>query len=301
MNNFTPKTSIDEYIDKSELNARIYQILLYLQDSKENGRYKLKRQPLEIFNQAYAICEELQKVKHPEETAVPIWDRLRNRLRNSFLSYETSVIFSCVFVLLSFTSKDNPNMRYFLNRIGQKIDSIYFQEFEPLLKEELTYITALPASFEFLKSEADRIQDLDKRELYYADYLTRFKQAKSKGNILQQINDEIELIKRTKELSNIEKPAATVEKETPDVASIKVRSVVILELLKKLQLGTAQNDLTKICKLIAFLTGNSYDRIYNELQKGVFFSNYHKKEIQEANKLLAELNTSISIDKDRKY
>ena len=37
MNNFTPKTSIDEYIDKSELNARIYQILLYLQDSTASG------------------------------------------------------------------------------------------------------------------------------------------------------------------------------------------------------------------------------------------------------------------------
>jgi hypothetical protein len=97
-------------------------------------------------------------------------------------------------MILSFISKDNPNMRYFLNRIRQKIDSIYFQEFEPLLKEKLTYITALPASFEFLKSEADKISDLDKRELYYTDYITRFKQTKSKGNILKQINDEIEFV-----------------------------------------------------------------------------------------------------------
>jgi len=297
MNNYAPKTTIDEYIDKSELNSRIYQILLYLQDSTANGRHKLKRQPLEIFNQAYVICEELKKVKHPEETVVPIWDRLRN----SFLSYETSVIFSCVFVILSFTSKGNPNMKYFLNRIKQKIDSIYFQEFEPLLKEELTYITALPASFEFLKSEADKIPDLDKRELYYTDYLTRFKQAKSKGNILQQINDEIELIKRTKELSNTEKPAVATDKENTDVASIKVRSVVILELLKKMQLGTAHNDLSKICKLIAFLTGNSYNSIYNEMQKGVYFSNFHSKQIDEANKILAELNSSISIDKNKQY
>jgi hypothetical protein len=67
------------------LNARIYQILLYLQDNKENGRYYLKRQPLEIFNQAYAICDELQNLKHPEELAVPVW----NKIRQSFLSYET--------------------------------------------------------------------------------------------------------------------------------------------------------------------------------------------------------------------
>jgi hypothetical protein len=298
MNNYTPKTTIDEYIDKSELNSRIYQILLYLQDNTANGRHKLKRQPLEIFNQAYAICEELQVENHPEEKAVQIWDKLRN----AFLSYETSVIFSCAYIIIYFTEKKNPNMKFFLNRIRQKIDSIYLQEFEPLLKEELTYITALPANFEFLKSEADKIPDLDKRELYYTDYLTRFKQAKSKGNILQQINDEIALIKRTKELSNTEKPAATTaEKENADVASIKVRSAVILELLKKLQLGKAQNDLTKICKLIAFLTGNSYDRIYNELQKGIYFSKFHGKQIDEANKILAELNTSISIDKDKQY
>jgi hypothetical protein len=82
---------------------------------------------------------------------------------------------------------------------------------------------------------------------------------------------------------------------------IKVRSVVLLELLKKMQLGAAQNDLTKICKLIAFLTGNSYNSIYNERQKGVYFSKTHSRHIDEANKLLIELNTSISIDKNKQY
>jgi len=298
MNHYTFKTSIDDYIDKSELNSRIYQILLYLQDNTANGRHKLKRQPLEIFNQAYAICEELQSEKHPEELAIPIW----NRIRQLFLSYETSVIFSCVYIILYFAEKGNPNMIYFLNRIKQKIDSIYFQEFEPLLKEELTYLTALPVSFEFLKTEADKISDLDKRELFYTDYLTRYKQAKNRGNILQQISDEIDLIKRTKELSNAgTQTAETVEKDNPDVASIKVRSVVILEILKKMQLGTAHNDLTKICKLIAFLTGNSYNSIYNEIQKGIHFSKYHSRQIDEANKILEELNACITIDKHKQY
>jgi hypothetical protein len=93
----------------------------------------------------------------------------------------------------------------------------------------------------------------------------------------------------------------TPEKDNPDVASIKVRSVVILELLRKMQLGAAHNDLTKICKLIAFLTGNSYRSIYNELQKGVCFSNFHGKQIDEVNKILEELNASISIDKNKQY
>jgi hypothetical protein len=93
----------------------------------------------------------------------------------------------------------------------------------------------------------------------------------------------------------------TPEKENTEVAPIKVRSVVILEMLKQMQLGTAQNDLSKICKLIAFLTGNSYNSIYNELQKGVYFSKTHSRHIDEANKLLTELNALISIDKDKQY
>jgi hypothetical protein len=65
----------------------------------------------------------------------------------------------------------------------------------------------------------------------------------------------------------------TYLKEIADICGIE----------KKLQLGTAQNDLTKICKLIAFLTGNSYNSIYNELQKGIFFSKTHSRHIDEKN------------------
>ena len=71
---------------------------------------------------------------------------------------------------------------------------------------------------------------------------------------------------------------------------------MILEMLKQMQLGTAHNDLSKICKLIAFFTGNSYNSIYNEAQKGIYFTKFHSKQIGEANKILEELNASISID-----
>ena len=104
-----------------------------------------------------------------------------------------------------------------------------------------------------------------------------------------------------KKIQILQQPTEAPEKDNTDVASIKVRSVIILELLKNMQLGAAHNDLTKICKLIAFLTGNSYNSIYNEIQKGVFFSKYHSKQIDEANKIFAELNASISIDKNKQY
>ena len=108
------------------------------------------------------------------------------------------------------------------------------------------------------------------------------------------------IVERKIKLLELTEHGAT-EKDNPDTASIKVRSVIILEMLKQMQLGAAHNDLTKICKLIAFVTGNSYNSIYNEMQKGVYFSNFHGKQIDEANKIFKELNASISIDKNKQY
>lgn len=99
----------------------------------------------------------------------------------------------------------------------------------------------------------------------------------------------------------LQQPCETPEKDNPNAVSIKVRSVVILEMLKQMQLGTAHNDLSKICKLIAFLTGNSYNSIYNEVQKGIYFTKFHSKQIDEANKILEELNALISIDINKQY
>lgn len=104
-----------------------------------------------------------------------------------------------------------------------------------------------------------------------------------------------------KKIQILQQPHEPPEKNNPNIASIKVRSVVILEMLKQIHCGTAHNDLTKICKLIAFLTGNSYKNIYNEIQKGIFFAKFHSKQKDEANKILEELNTSIAIDKDKQY
>ena len=163
-------------------------------------------------------------------------------------------------------------------------------------------VSALPLNFEYIKTEADKITDLNLRELFYTELFIRHKQEENRGNITQQINYEIELIHRTIELSNIKKTEIeTPEKDDTDVASLKIRTVAILIMLNKLGLGTAYNDRTKVCKLIAFLTGNSYKTIYRELQKGVNFSKYHHKHIDEVNGMFEKLNSSISINIDKQY
>lgn len=110
-----------------------------------------------------------------------------------------------------------------------------------------------------------------------------------------------ELLKKIEPLQNTFGHPVTDDKEEAKDASIKVQSAVILEILKKIECGKAYNDLSSICRLIAFLTGKSYSKIYNEVQKGISLSNYHNKEIEQANKILSDLNTNISINKDKQY
>ncbi|MCL2412897.1 MAG: hypothetical protein FWC98_02025 [Bacteroidales bacterium] len=112
-------------------------------------------------------------------------------------------------------------------------------------------------------------------------------------DICRILDQKIQILQHTLEDTNEKEKAATV--------GLKIKAVAILELLNKSKCGKAYNDLSKICKLIARITGNSYRKIYNELQKGICFSDFHNKEIEEVNKIFSELNLSISICKDKSY
>ena len=228
------------------LNANIYQILLYLQHDNKDRQYKLERTPLEIFNQVYRICGELKKVKHPEELTTSVW----NKTERLFPLHETNIIFSCVYIILYFSRKENSNIKYFLNCLKLKIDMAYFQEFKSTLNEELTFLSPL----------------------------------------IPQITPH----------ENTENQSQTTEKNE-NIISKKVRAIVISELLKIIRAGKAQNDLTKICKLIVFLTGNSFKSTYYELQQGVTFTQYHYTQIDEVNKILSDLSIPIAIDRNTQY
>lgn len=100
-------------------------------------------------------------------------------------------------------------------------------------------------------------------------------------------------------LKQAEEEEESIEKDSADAIDMKVSSVVILELLNKIESGKAYNDLTKICRLIAQITGNSYRSIYRANQAKISFTKYHSKQIEKVNKTLKELNTSISIDMNK--
>lgn len=293
MNEFIAKHTIDEYTDNNELNSRIYHILLALQDNSNTNLKPIIITPLTIFNHAYNWFCYVSNERHPEEL-VPI---IKQKISNEFLAHETDVILSTLCVIASFNANNNQNIEFFLTRLKSNINPSYWELFAPILKTELE----LPSSFEELKSKGDKIDNLSEKELFYNDYLTRYKQAKAKGNITEQITHEIELIKRRRELATTTTTNTTEPEANNSQASIKVSTVVIMEMLKLMGHGKATNDLTKICKLIAFITGRSYEKIYNEAQKGIYLTGYHAKEITEVNKILFDLNISISIEKDKQY
>lgn len=296
MENYNLKFELDDFIENDELNTQIYGVLLSLQDGDSN-RYKMKRDIIYMFNKMYEMCHMIRHDKHPEMYAPDYW----GMIRSEHLSYETSIIFSGVYLILSLRPETSTNLSICLNRIKAKIDSAYFEPFEPILNSGKAYADnkTLPPDFSFLKSEADKILDLSKRELFYQEYQTRYKQAKNQGDILKQIEDEINLIERIRTLT-----VQSVEEnpvENDKAVSSKIRAIIIMELLKQLGKGKSVNDLSAICRLISFLTNQSEKKLYNEVQKGIMLSSYHDSEISQANEILKSLNISISIQKNREY
>jgi hypothetical protein len=298
----TQKT-INDYINNNALNSRIYQVLLNFQDSGAHCRNKLKKPPLEIFDMAYSICDELQNENHPEEQVSQIFDRLRTQKK--VLLCEANVVFSCVYVILFFSDNPNPYLCYSLNRIKQTIDKGYLGEFEQLINDELTHIATTTDCFEDLKVKADKILDLTKRKLFYNDFLTHYKQTHNKQTILEKISEEVDNIQLKIDLSTKTETTEieTIENdEIVDVAFIKVRLVLLMELFKGgVQISPAIHDRTKISRLAAFLTGSGYHKVLKDLQTGIRFSERHHAKIDEANQILSDLKIPISIDKAKPY
>ena len=296
MNSYNYKYDLDDFIENDELNTQIYGVLLAMQDGAPN-RIKLKRDIIHMFNKMYEMCHIIRQDKHPEMYFQNYWDKARAE----HTSYETSIIFSGVYLILSLRPGTSINLSICLNRIKAKIDPAYLEPFEPILNSGKAYADgkALPPDFAFLKFEADKIEDLSKRELFYQEYQTRYKQAQNQGDILKQIEDEIKLIERTKALTDQENVEIPTESEKG--ASSKVRAVVIMEMLKQMGKGKSANDLSAICRLVSFLTNQSEKKLYNEAQKGILLSSYHDAEISKANEILKSLNISISIEKNKDY
>jgi len=291
MNSYNYKYDLDDFIENDELNTQIYGILLALQDGAPD-RYRLQRDLVHMFNKMYEMCHVIRQEKHPEMHAPDYW----GKIRSEHLSYETSIIFSGVYLILSLRPETSTNLSICLSRLKSKINLTYFELFEPILNSGKAFADgkSLPPDFAFLKSEADKIEDLSKRELYYQEYQTRYKQAQNQGDILKQIEDEIKLIERTKALTVQDNNEIPFEKS--DIKrTLKVSTDVMVLILQKAGISIASDDKAKIARLIGYLTDFSEEKIRQRLSNSDELTSYHKEEVENTNKILKELNTNISI------
>lgn len=292
MNSYNYKYDLDDFIENDELNTQIYGVLLSLQDGAPD-RYRLQRDLVHMFNKMYEMCHVIRQEKHPEMHAPNYW----GIIRSEHLSYETSIIFSGVYLILSLRPETSTNLSICLNRLKSKINLTYFELFEPILNSSKAYADgkALPPDFAFLKSEADKIEDLSKRELYYQEYQTRYKQAQNQGDILKQIEDEIKLIERTKALTDQDNVEIPTEKSDTK-RTLKVTTDVLVLILQKAGISIASDDKAKIARLVGYITGFSDEKIRQRLSNPDELTSYHKDEVENINKILKDLNINISID-----
>jgi len=81
------------------------------------------------------------------------------------------------------------------------------------------------------------------------------------------------------------KPVKNEEIELDNIEKIptKIKMIVIFEILKQLEKGKAYNDVTKMCRLVSFLTGASEKKIINYSMKRFRFTNYHNEHIDNIN------------------
>ena len=128
MNSYNYKYDLDDFIENDELNTQIYGILLALQDGAPD-RYRLQRDLVHMFNKMYEMCHVIRQEKHPEMHAPNYW----GLIRSEHLSYETSIIFSGVYLILSLRPETSTNLSICLSRLKSKINLTYFELLEPIL------------------------------------------------------------------------------------------------------------------------------------------------------------------------
>ena len=151
---FKEKTELDEYLDKSDLNNDLYEVLLQVREpDSSTGRYVLKIPPLMVFNEAYYQAGRAMADKHPEEDFYGnyFYDTKSHMVR----AYETDLVLSMVYVIVGSQKNLTRPQQRFLKCIEAKIgkDPWYFPFFKALLDKYDAAGTKFET--EFAKPEVD--------------------------------------------------------------------------------------------------------------------------------------------------
>ncbi|GHU60910.1 hypothetical protein FACS1894121_1680 [Bacteroidia bacterium] len=206
------------------------------------------------------------------------------------------------YIVLALEGGPNEYLSHCLQRIKTKIDDNYFEPFESILHSANAYAEdrTLPADFAYLKKRADKIDDLNERELYYQEHATRYKQAQNIGDIITQIDSEVELIKTQKGLIAPTESVETKCNEDSDIPD-KLKTVVYIELFRLMEKGKNINDISAMARFISFMTGQSYKKLYKQMLEEIRLTSYHAEAVKKMNDYFQALNISISIEINKQY
>ncbi len=109
-------------------------------------------------------------------------------------------------------------------------------------------------------------------------------------NIHSIIERKIQLLQQPQELPEKDYPEKSGTKRT-----LKATTDVLMLLLEKSGISAGSDDKAKIARLIAYLTDFSEEKIRQRLSNPEELTSYHREEVETVNKILAELNSNISI------
>lgn len=102
-----------------------------------------------------------------------------------------------------------------------------------------------------------------------------------------------------KKIQILQQPPDTSEKcnseESRTTRTLKVTGDVLIQILQKAGISTVSDDKAKIARLIGYLTDFSEEKIRQRLSNSDELTSYHKDEVENINKILKDLNISISI------
>lgn len=88
------------------------------------------------------------------------------------------------------------------------------------------------------------------------------------------------------------------DEETSKIAPNKVRAQVMLEILRQCGLGLDKQDMTKVARLVGFVTGSSPEKIRQQLSRDgelILNAKTHQKHVDEVNKILSEMKSKIKL------
>ena len=86
------------------------------------------------------------------------------------------------------------------------------------------------------------------------------------------------------------------EGEGARATTVKVRASVLLELMKRADIGLDKRDRTKVCRLAALVLGCDYKSLLNTVGEGISLNKTtHRKEVDETNRLLDDLEADFRL------